>query len=144
MSHAWVADTSSWRDTGGPIPSRCVQMSPGNEKTWEAAARDGDQTRVIRRCQREGSCEAFSLRPVALWGVPGSWFGTLWALLTRAGGPLRAGWSDDLLCESFPLMLFWTLCPLHTVAVWGEATQPGANDHRISFLFIPRTERGWH
>lgn len=122
--HAWTADTSSWLDTDGPIQSRSVQVRHENWKACEAAAaaaaaaRDGNQKRVIHRWRDEGSCEAFLLQPVALLGVRGQLMRVPCGFCSRRGRePQRAGRGDDLLGESFPLKLFWTLCPLRTVAI---------------------------
>lgn len=72
VNRAGTADPSPWLDTDGPIRSGSVQVRHGNWKACEAAAaRDGNQKRVIHRWRNEGSCEAFLLQPVALLGVPG-------------------------------------------------------------------------
>lgn len=90
VSHARVADTSSRLE---------CKMSPGNEKTWEAAARR-DQKRGIHRWQHEGSCAAFA--PAGSAGESqAACAGSPWLPLTRAGEPWRAGRSDAL-CASFP------------------------------------------
>lgn len=61
--------------------------------------------------------------------------------LARLGSPEHwPGWRSPR--ESFPLKLFWTVCPLHTAAVGGESARPGTNNHRRAFLSIPRTGTG--
>lgn len=51
INPARAANTSSWLDTDGPIGSRSVRRRRGNWKACgaAAAARDGNQTRVIHR-----------------------------------------------------------------------------------------------
>lgn len=94
-------------------------MRRGNWKACEAAAaRDGNQKRVLHRWRSEDSWEAFSLSQRLCEGSRGSSGGGLPAGSTHAGRGTPASWpSDGLLGESFPLKLFRTVCPLRTTAV---------------------------
>lgn len=77
-------------------------MSPGNEKTWEAAARREPET-WVHRWQHEGSCAA-SAPARGAGGVAAACAGSLRVLLTRAGSPGEL--AEVTLYVNLSLMLF--------------------------------------